>query len=117
MSHRSIRSRKGQVTVEVAILFGVVVAALVAMAAYVQRGMAGGMRSNADSLGTQYQPTAGLEVHTRSTNSETGGTTLSAQKTKTCQGLGGTPMPEGCDAASVTTPCLPGADGTIPASC
>jgi len=28
---------KGQVTVEVAVLFGVVVAALVAMAAYVQR--------------------------------------------------------------------------------
>ncbi len=92
MRHAVHRSN-GQVTVEVAVLFGVVVAALVAMAAYVQRGVAGGMRSNADSFGTQYQTNATLEVHTRSNNVDTGGQTSSAQTTATCKGLGGIAMP------------------------
>jgi uncharacterized protein (UPF0333 family) len=49
--------KRGQVTVEVAVLFGVVVAGLVAMAIYFQRGIQGGVRSNADSFGQQFSAT------------------------------------------------------------
>ncbi len=97
---------KGQVTVEVAVLFGVVVAALVAMAAYVQRGVAGGMRSNADSFGTQYQVDKPFEVHTRSTNVDAGGSTKSTQKTAACQGLGSNTIADAndpnCNATTAT---------------
>lgn len=48
---------RGQVTVEIAVLFGVVVAGLVAMAIYFQRGVQGGVRSNADSFGQQFSAT------------------------------------------------------------
>lgn len=48
------QAQRGQVTVELAVLFGTVVAALVFMAIYFQRGAQGGIRSNADSLGSQF---------------------------------------------------------------
>ncbi len=48
------QAQRGQVTVEVAVLFGCVVAALVFMAIYFQRGAQGGIRSNADSFGAQF---------------------------------------------------------------
>ncbi|MBI3322002.1 MAG: hypothetical protein HYZ91_07040 [Candidatus Omnitrophica bacterium] len=62
---RRIRST-GQVTVEVAVLFGFVVAGLVAMAVYLQRGVQGGVKSNADSLGTQFQANAPWTVNSNS---------------------------------------------------
>ena len=54
---KRMRQRRGQVTVEIAVLFGVVVAALVFMAIYFQRGVQGGVRSSADSLGQQFSAT------------------------------------------------------------
>ena len=57
MKRRARRRGYGQVTVEVAVLFGVVVAGLVAMAVYLQRGVQGGVKQNADSFGTQFSAT------------------------------------------------------------
>lgn len=54
---RRMQAQRGQVTVEIAVLFGVVVAALVFMAIYFQRGVQGGVRSNADSFGQQFSAT------------------------------------------------------------
>ncbi len=47
-------SRKGQSTMEYAILIAVVVGALVAMQIYIKRGIQGKLRSSADSIGEQY---------------------------------------------------------------
>jgi len=49
-----IRSRRGQVTVEIAVLFCAIVGALVFMLMYLQRGAQGMVKGNADSLGSQY---------------------------------------------------------------
>ena len=54
---KRMQRQRGQVTVELAVLFGVVVAALVFMAIYFQRGVQGGVRSNADSFGQQFSAT------------------------------------------------------------
>lgn len=58
------KARSGQVTVEVAVLMSVTVAAIVGMAVYLQRGIQGGMKSNADSLGTQFSVTDGWKQTT-----------------------------------------------------
>lgn len=63
--------RHGQVTVEVAILFGFVVAALVAMAIYLQRAVQGGVKSNSDSFGTQFSATKAWDSKSTSTTNET----------------------------------------------
>lgn len=64
------RAQRGQVTVELAVLFGVVVAALVFMAIYFQRGVQGGVRSNADSFGSQFSAT-GVWNQNTTTNQHT----------------------------------------------
>jgi len=71
---KHVRTRRGQSSLEIAILFVVVVAAFVAMSLYLQRGAAGGMKSNADSLGTQFSSNAGWGYNSSSTSStsETG---------------------------------------------
>ena len=46
--------RNGQVTAEMAVLFTMVVAGIVFMGTYLQRAAQGGMKSNADSLGSQF---------------------------------------------------------------
>ncbi len=66
------RGQRGQVTVEVAILFIAVVAALFFMAVYVQRGMQGGVRGSADSLGSQFQTTNAWTMNVVSTSTEIG---------------------------------------------
>ena len=48
------RKRRGQVTVELAVLFTFVIGALVFMGFYLQRGAQGQVKSNADSLGQQF---------------------------------------------------------------
>ncbi|MCX5693761.1 MAG: hypothetical protein NT014_01305 [Candidatus Omnitrophica bacterium] len=45
---------KGQTTLEVVILIGFVVAALIAMGVYIKRGMQGRLRDSADQIGEQY---------------------------------------------------------------
>ena len=103
MANRRI-GRQGQVTVEVAVLFGAVVAGLVAMAVYVQRGAQGGMKSNADSLGTQFSANDTWQTHSRSVSEETRTKTQSGQTSAACQGVGGASMPANCVAAVPTLP-------------
>lgn len=95
MQRHLIRYSKGQVTVEVAILFGVVVAALVALAIYLRRAVQGGIKGNADSFGSQFSSDEAWATHSRSANREEGALIRSAQFTKACQGVGGTANP-GC---------------------
>ena len=49
-------SRRGQSTLEYAVLIAVVAAAAIAMQIYVKRGIQGRLRSSADSIGEQYAP-------------------------------------------------------------
>lgn len=47
---------KGQSTLEYVILFGFVVAALLAMGVYMKRGFQGRLRESTDQIGEQYSP-------------------------------------------------------------
>lgn len=80
MVKRAQRCR-GQVTVETAVLFGVVVTGLVAMAVYLQRGVQGGVKSNADSFGTQFSANTKWNVKTSSDTTENSKQILSNQTT------------------------------------
>lgn len=52
-----LSNRKGQSTVEIAVLFAVIVGALVAMQIYLKRGAMGKLRETADQIGEQFSPT------------------------------------------------------------
>lgn len=99
---KTVKFNRGQVTVEVAILFGFVVAALVAMALYLQRGVQGGMKSNSDSFGTQFSATHPFESHSKSLTQETSTAINSAQNSAACQDMTGTAT------CTATDPALPG---------
>lgn len=47
-------NRRGQVTAEMAVLFSFVIAALVFMGTYIQRGSQGSVKGNVDSIGQQF---------------------------------------------------------------
>ncbi|MBM3250503.1 MAG: class III signal peptide-containing protein [Candidatus Omnitrophica bacterium] len=64
-----IRKKKGQTTLEYAILIGVVAAALIAMQVYLKRGYQGKLRASADDMGDQFSPE--LTTYTFTTNSLT----------------------------------------------
>ena len=49
-------SGQGQSTIEYAVVIGMAVAALLAMAAYIKRGISGKLRVAADSIGEPYEP-------------------------------------------------------------
>lgn len=75
-------SKKGQSTLEYAIIVVVIVAALLAMQVYIKRGVQGKLRSSTDDVGEQYSPqitTGQYTTTTGSTQHETvtagGGTT------------------------------------------
>jgi hypothetical protein len=51
-----MRNRKGQSTLEYAIIICVVVAGLFAMQSYVKRGYQGKLKSSADDMGEQFDP-------------------------------------------------------------
>ncbi len=53
---RRLKNRRGQSTLEYAILIAVIVGGLLAMQVYVKRGMQGRLRSAADDIGGQYSP-------------------------------------------------------------
>jgi len=50
--------RKGQSTLEYALIIAVVVAGLFVMQYYVKRGFSGRLKSSTDDMGEQYDPTA-----------------------------------------------------------
>jgi len=75
-----LRARRGQSTLEYAIIIAVVVAALLAMQIYVKRGVQGKLRSSTDEIGQQFSPTFTTGSYTTtsgssSTENVTGGTT------------------------------------------
>ena len=49
-----IRSKRGQSTLEYALLIGIVAAGILIMQAYVKRGFQGGMKGASDDMGEQY---------------------------------------------------------------
>jgi hypothetical protein len=108
MRNRSMR-RKGQVTVESAMVYGMVSFAVIGTGIYVQRAVSGGIRNNADSLGTQFSIDQDWESHSKSLSQETVAESASAQTSKSCQDLNQTPM--ACTAAD---PKLPGSGGNEP---
>lgn len=61
--------KKGQTTLEYAILIGVVAAALIAMQVYLKRGYQGKIRASADDMGDQFSPE--LTTYTFTTNTLT----------------------------------------------
>lgn len=64
-------NRRGQVTVEAALLWTFVIAAFVFLGFYLQRAAQGGLKSNADGLGTQFSATSGFSTHSNSKTHET----------------------------------------------
>ena len=80
-------SSRGQVTVETAVLYGAVIAALVGVALYVKGGAAGGARGNADSLGTQFRTDQKFESRSISVTEDNGDTVGTGQSSKQCQGI------------------------------
>lgn len=64
---RKVFKRKGQSTLEYAVLIVVIIAALVAMQVYLKRGIQGRMRESADQIGEQFSP--GATVSNRVTTS------------------------------------------------
>lgn len=70
---RRLLSRKGQTTLEYAILIAVVVAGLIGMQVYVKRGVQGRLRGASDDIGSQYSPekvTSSFTTTTSSTSNE-----------------------------------------------
>ena len=61
-----LRDKRGQNTLEYAVIIVVVVAGLLAMQTYIKRGMQGKLRSSTDSIGEQYSP--GITTGTYTTN-------------------------------------------------
>ena len=54
----SLSQRKGQSTLEFAVLIAVVVSAVIAMQIYMKRGVSGKLKSGVDEIGEQYDPIA-----------------------------------------------------------
>ncbi|MDD5130710.1 MAG: hypothetical protein PHS66_06680 [Candidatus Omnitrophica bacterium] len=59
--------KRGQTTLEVVILIGFVVAALIAMGVYIKRGMQGRLRESADQIGEQYSAGNTTSTYTTTT--------------------------------------------------
>ena len=66
-----LRAKKGQSTLEYAIIIAVVVAALLAMQVYIKRGVQGKLRSSTDDIGEQYSPGITTGAYTTTTGSTT----------------------------------------------
>ena len=60
--------RKGQSTLEYVILVGFIIAALIAMAIYMKRGVQGKLRESTDQIGEQYEAGATTSLYTVGTD-------------------------------------------------
>ena len=78
---------RGQVTVEIGVVFVVVVMALVLLASYLQRGYQGGLKSNADSFGTQFSAENAWTLTSNSTTHEDQTTITSTQASQYDQSM------------------------------
>lgn len=66
-------NKKAQSTLEYAVLFGVIVAGLIAMQVYMKRGVQGKLQDSADNIGEQYSVTStsgSTTVRTKSSSRE-----------------------------------------------
>lgn len=71
---RYILRKRGQSTLEYALLIGVIVAGLIVMQTYLKRGYQGKLRDSADSIGKQFTPegtTYNYTVNSYTSTSET----------------------------------------------
>jgi len=66
-----LRDKRGQSTLEYAVIIAVVVAGLIAMQTYIKRGMQGKLRSSTDSIGEQYSPGITTGTYTTTSGSTT----------------------------------------------
>ena len=82
-----LREQRGQESVSMVMLFVFVIAALIALVLYVQRGFAGGLRSNADSFGTQFSSANPWSSTTNSNTTETQATIATVQTSNYNQNL------------------------------
>ena len=71
------RRKKGQSTLEYAILVIVVLAALLSIQVYIKRGLQGGLKSSGDQMGDQFSPGNTNVIKRVRTNSITSETFLS----------------------------------------
>jgi len=81
------RKRDGQATVEMAILFAAVVATVFLLQNYIARATSGGLKSNADSIGSQFSTVEAFIQKSHSTGTDASSTSDSCFK----QGIGGAP--------------------------
>ena len=65
------RRRKGQSTLEYAILIIIIIGALLSIQVYIKRGVQGRLKSAADDIGEQFSPGNTNVVHTRVVKSNT----------------------------------------------
>lgn len=96
------RNRRGQVTMEVAVLITAIAAALIFMLGYVQRGAQGGAKGNADSLGQQFSTTGAFNSYSQQNSASTKVQAESTSCSDYTHGVGG--------AAAAATTCVPTAD-------
>lgn len=58
------KKRKGQSTLEYAVLIAIVVGALITMQIYIKRGIQGRLRSSSDDIGEQFSPGRTTSLYT-----------------------------------------------------
>lgn len=71
---RKMLRRRGQSTLEYAVLIVVIIAALIAMQVYLKRGIQGRMRESSDQIGEQFSPgftTSNVTTNTYAQSQET----------------------------------------------
>jgi len=81
-------NRKGQSTLEYALIIGVVVAGLLLMQHYVRRGLAGRYKASSDDLGEQFDPAKFASTYDTAQSStvrqtQTANVDMALRKTKT----------------------------------
>lgn len=85
----TLLNRKGQSTGEYAVLFAVVLGAVIAMQSYVRNRIAGGIQSQADLYSTSVGGTATPGITTVSSNNATTTATMTDANTGTVGQVGG----------------------------
>jgi len=95
------------VTAELAVLFTFVIAGFVFMGFYLQRGVQGSTKANADSVGSQFSTTSGYASYVASDSHETtDGTVTSTSCSKTDHAIGTASAP------SLTDDCATAGDAS-----
>lgn len=94
------RKRDGQATVEMAILFAGVVATIFLLQSYVTRATAGGLKSNADSIGGQFSTDEGFIQKSHTSGTDMISTTDSCSK----QDIGGGAAVPDCTPTTIVAP-------------